>query len=167
MLGGWRCPSVRACACTRAPRRACPAAEESEESEELDEEEVAEIEDEMQHALEGGELQPFAVALRGSGSDGEPSTSSSKRMSLGSTPGSHEFARGSAVPDESYRVDDGDDEEEEDRTGLRDSSDEDEDEEDSGFVKDTSFLRAAKRRNARALAMSSSSSSHRRASRDR
>ena len=37
----------------------------------------------MQHALEGGELQPFAVALRGSGSDGEPSTSSSKRKGRG------------------------------------------------------------------------------------
>jgi hypothetical protein len=63
--------------------------------------------------------------------------------SMGTTPGSNEFARGKALPDESFRLegeDEGDDE-------LRNSDSDDESGDDSGFVEDTSFLKAIKNRN--------------------
>mmetsp|Transcript_18619 Transcript_18619/g.17945 ORF Transcript_18619/g.17945 Transcript_18619/m.17945 type:complete len:798 (+) Transcript_18619:113-2506(+) len=83
------------------------------------------------------------VSRRYSIASSSGSGSTAGYYSMGTTPGSNEFARGKALPDESFRLE-GEDEGEDE---LRNSDSDDEGGDDSGFVEDTSFLKAIKDRN--------------------
>jgi hypothetical protein len=118
---------------------------------EIDEEEEEEEAKEEKNAINKSKKSPLKkqsgtttpVSRRYSVASSSGSGSNSGYYSMGTTPGSNEFARGKALPDESFRLegeDEGDDK-------LRNSDSDDEGGDDSGFVEDTSFLKAIKNRN--------------------